>query len=484
MEFPLSLDKDSQEPLFIQLSKALKERIIAGTLPAGAPLPPTRELANSLGIARGTVVKAYEDLIAQGYLESITGSSTFVSKRGQFERNFQTDIVQKRSTAQSAPPRISSDAAKLMQMSLSTGLAGNLKDLNYGAPPSDELPMNQWKEILTKQYRQLLPHHFDAAPETLGQYKLRVEIASYLARTKGLNCQPEQVIVFQGSQQALTYIAKVLIDPGDRVIVENPGYGGARDSLSDRGATLVPIDIDIDGIQVDQFESEAAKLAYVTPSYHDPTGTILSLERRKKLLDWAKHNDSYIIEDAWDSDFSYLNPPLPALQGMDDNERVIYVYSFWKLLYPLTTAGCAIVPPSLVPVFERVKFLSERQFPILEHYALAEFLRTGALALHVKKTKPHYEKRRKALTGALFTLFKTEIEVPRQSAGLHLCIRISQRLIDRGFVSAAAEAGLPLTSTAPYYVSGAELHQFLIPFAGLAAEELERRVSLLSPLAQ
>jgi GntR family transcriptional regulator/MocR family aminotransferase len=484
MEFPLTIDKDNQEPLFIQLSKALKERIVAGTLPAGAALPPTRELANALGIARGTVVKAYEDLIAQGYLESLTGSSTFVSKRGQFERDFQTDIVQKRSQPQSAPPRISRDAAKLMQMSLSTGLAGNLKDLNYGAPPSDELPMNQWKEILTKQYRQLLPHHFDAAPETLGQYKLRVEIASYLARTKGLNCQPEQVIVFQGAQQALTYIARILIDSGDKVIVENPGYGGARDSLTDRGATLLPIDIDADGIRVDLFESEAAKLAYVTPSYHDPTGTILSLERRKKLLDWAARNESYIIEDAWDSDFSYINPPLPALQGLDRDERVIYVYSFWKLLYPLTTAGCAIVPPSLVPVFERVKFLSERQFPILEHYALAEFLRTGALALHVKKTKPHYEKRRKALTGALFTLFKTEIEVPRQSAGLHLCIGISQRLMDRGFETAAAQAGLPLSSTAPYYVSGAPSNQFLVPFASYSAEELERRIGLIAAMAR
>lgn len=483
MDFPIVLDPSNQEALFIQLSKALKERIIAGTLPAGAQLPPTRELATSLGVARGTVVKAYEDLIAQGYLESVTGSSTFVSKRGQFERNFHSEIERRAANASGTPVRISSDAAKLMQMELSSGLAGNQKYLNYGAPPSEELPLNQWKDTLTKQYRQLLPHHFDAAPETLGQYKLRVEIASYLARTKGLNCQPEQVIVFQGSQQALTYIAKILIEPGDTVVVENPGYGGARDSLSDRGAKLLPIDIDVDGIKVDLFASQPAKLAYVTPSYHDPTGTILSLERRKQLLEWADKHNSYIVEDGWDSDFSYVNPPLPSIQGMDKNDRVLYVYSFWKLLYPLTTAGCVVVPLSLVPVFERVKFLSERQFPILEHYALAEFLRSGALALHVKKTKPHYEKRRKALTGALFSLFKTEIEVPRQSAGLHLCIRISPALMERGFVQAAQEAGLPLTSSAPYFVTRARSNEFLVPFAGHSVEELERRIALLAHLA-
>lgn len=483
MDFPIALDTASQEPLFIQLSKALKERIIAGTLSAGTPLPPTRELASSLGVARGTVVKAYEDLIAQGYLESLTGSSTFVSKRGQFERTFQNDIERRNPSPPAAPARISADAEKLMQMALSAGLAGNQKYLNYGAPPSEELPLHQWKDTLTKQYRQLLPHHFDAAPETLGQYKLRVEIASYLARTKGLNCQPEQVIVFQGSQQALTYIAKILIDSGDTVVVENPGYGGARDSLTDRGAKLLPVDIDIDGIQVDQFISQPAKLAYVTPSYHDPTGTILSLERRKQLLEWANRHDSYIIEDGWDSDFSYINPPLPSLQGMDKNERVIYVYSFWKLLYPLTTAGCAVVPPSLVPVFERVKFMSERQFPILEHYALAEFLRSGALALHVKKTKPHYEKRRKALTGALFSLFKTDLAVPRQSAGLHLCIRVSQTLLERGLIQAAQEAGLPLTSTAPYFVFGAKSNEFLLPFAGHSVDEIEHKIAALAHLA-
>ena len=175
---------------------------------------------------------------------------------------------------------------------------------------------------------------------------------------------------------------------------------------------------------------------------------------------------------------------MPSLQGLDKQDRVLYVYAFWKLLYPLTTAGCVIVPPSLVPVFERVKFLSERQFPIFEHLALAEFLKTGALALHIKKTKPRYEKQRKALTGALFSLFRTDVDVPRQSAGLHLCVRISVALMARGFVEAASNAGFSLTSTAPYYVSGARVNEFLTPFAGLSVEEIERRVSLMAPLAK
>jgi len=483
MDFPIVLDDNSADPLFIQLSKALKERILEGTLPVGAPIPPTRELANALGVSRGTVVKAYEDLIAQGYLESVTGSSTFVSKRGQFERKTVTERERHSLSPMPTNDRfLSKDAKKLMEMSLSEGISGDHAELNYGSPPQDMLPLTQWKELLMQQCRQQQPHHFDSAPETLGHYQLRCELASHLARWKGLNCQPEQIVVFPGSQQALNYVAKILINPGDTVVVENPGYGGARDAFRYRGAELLPIDIDNDGLKVYELESvsKRIKLAYVTPSYHDPTGTMMAFDRRNALVQWASKNDALIIEDGWDSDFTYAPPPLPSLQGLDKEDRVIHLYSFWKILYPLTTVGCAVVPPSLVPVFDRIKFLTERQFPVLEHSALAEFLRTGALALHIKRLKPQYEKRRKALTGALFSAFKTDIEVSRQSAGLHLCIRVSPSLVSRGFVEACQKADLSLVSTKPYYAVNPTPNEFLIPFAALSPEEIEARVASLA----
>src|SRR5271170_6407466 len=299
MELPIVLDSKSQDRLFIQLSKVLKERILAGTIPAGASLPATRDLANALGVSRGTIVKAYEDLLAQGYLESTVGSGTFVSKRGQVELDVQREIERLRSApAITTNPYLSSDARKLLEMSLSEGISGYQKELNYGAPPPDMLPINQWKETLIKQCRQQHPHHFDCTPETLGHYRLRAELASYLARSKGLVCQPQQVIVFPGSQQALTHIAKILIDPGDTVIVENPGYGGARDIFKERKAHVLPIGIDQDGIKVHEFDriEQSVKLVYVTPSYQDPTGAIMSLDRRKALLEWASRQDAIVVE--------------------------------------------------------------------------------------------------------------------------------------------------------------------------------------------
>lgn len=483
MDFPIVLDPKSATPLFIQLSNSLKERIITGSLLPGAQLPPSRELADSLGVARGTVVKAYDDLIAQGYLESLTGSSTFVSRRGMIERNAQKEIERlRKAPAPSVEKGLSSEARHLMSMSLSEGIAGNQEELNFGAPPSGMLPLAQWKEAVVKQCRLHQPHHFHCAPETLGHYRLRVEVASYLTRSKGLNCQPEQVIVFPGSQQALSYVARILIDSGDTVVVENPGYGLARDHFKERGANVVAVDIDRDGIRVSEMEAlaERVKLAYVTPSFHDPTGTIMSMDRRTALLSWASSNDAYLVEDAWDSDYVYVNPPLPSLQGLDKEHRVIYLYSFWKVLYPLTTVGCAVVPPHLVPVFDRVKFMTERQFPVLEHHALSEFLRDGGLVKHERKTKPVYEKRRKALTEALFSEFKTDIEVPRQSAGLHLCVRFVPRLLAKGLVEAARRAGFPMMSTAPYYAGPAREGEYLVPFAGVPVEVIEERVASLA----
>lgn len=493
MDFPIVLDARSPVPLFIQLSNGLKERIVSGSLMPGTQLPPTRELADSLSVARGTVVKAYDDLIAQGHLESLTGSRTFVSRRALIERNAHREIERFRNTpAPSVEKGLSSEARRLMAMSLSEGIAGYQEELNFGAPPSEMLPITQWKETMARQCRLHQPHHFDCAPETLGHYRLRVEIASYLARSKGLNCQPEQVIVYPGSQQALAYVARILVDSGDTVVVENPGYGLARDHFRERGANVVAIDIDRDGIKVDEMEAlgEQAKLAYVTPSFHDPTGTIMSMERRTALLSWASSNDAYLVEDAWDSDYVYVNPPLPSLQGLDRENRVIYLYSFWKVLYPLTTVGCAVVPPHLVPVFDRVKFMTERQFPILEHHSLSEFLRDGGLVKHERKAKPVYEKRRKALTEALFSEFKTDIEVPRQSAGLHICVRFVARLVAKGVEEAAQRAGFPMVSTAPYYASSAEAAhkgvssaregEYLVPFAGVSIESIEERVANLA----
>lgn len=474
MELPVTIDKESSVPIFIQLSQCLKARILSGALKPGTLLPPTRDLASSLGLSRGTVLKAYDDLIAQGYLDATVGSGTFVSHRAQSESKARLEMERFTQNPDiKMESLLSAEARDLLTLEVSHGVAGYNTELNYGAPPADMLPLAKWKEILATQTRLQQPHHFECTPETLGSYQLRKEIAAFLSRSKGLNCVPEQVVVFSGSQQGLSYLARLLVNPGDTVVLENPGYGGARDNFSMRRANIVTIDVDANGLKVGELSSISGdvKVVYVTPSYHDPTGAVMSLDRRKALLEWASRHNAIIMEDAWDSDYSYV-PPMPSLQGMDTEHRVIYLYTFWKVMYPLLTIGCAVVPSYLIPAVDRMKFVTERQFPLLEHLTMADFIQSGSLERHIKRTKTIYERRRKALEEALFGSFKTDVEIPKQSAGLHLCVRFSSKLAAAAIESARQEAGLPMLSTAEYYNGTPAVNEFLIPFASMEEESI------------
>lgn len=475
MDLPLTVDKDSSTPIFIQLSQCLKARILSGALKPGTLLPPTRDLANSLGLSRGTVLKAYDDLIAQGYLDATVGSGTFVSRRAQSETSARLELERMSQETQDGMINslLSVEAKDLMAIEISHGVAGYNTELNYGAPPPDMLPLAKWKETLATQSRLQQPHHFDCTPETLGNYQLRKEIAAFLSRSKGLNCSAEQVVVFSGSQQGLNYLARILVNPGDTVVLENPGYGGARDNFSMRRANIVHVGVDANGLKVNELANikDPVKIVYVSPSYHDPTGAIMSLDRRKALLEWASRRNAIIMEDAWDSDYSYV-PPLPSLQGLDTEHRVIYLYTFWKVMFPLLTIGCAVMPPYLVPIIDRMKFITERQYPVLEHLTMADFMQSGALERHIKRTKSIYERRRKALEEALFGSFKTEVEIPRQSGGLHLCVRFTRKLDAPRIEHAAQEEGLPIRSSASYYTGTPSVNEYLIPFASLADETI------------
>lgn len=474
MDLPLTVDKDSSTPIFIQLSQSLKARILSGALKPGTLLPPTRDLANSLGLSRGTVLKAYDDLIAQGYLDATVGSGTFVSRRAQSETSARMELERMSQAPElMTDSLLSVEARDLMALEMSHGVAGYNTELNYGAPPPDMLPLAKWKETLATQSRLQQPHHFDCTPETLGNYQLRKEIAAFLSRSKGLNCSADQVVVFSGSQQGLNYLARILVNPGDTVVLENPGYGGARDNFSMRRANIIHVGVDANGLKVGELAEieDEVKIVYVSPSYHDPTGAIMSLDRRKALLEWASRRNVIIMEDAWDSDYSYV-PPLPSLQGLDSEHRVIYLYTFWKVMFPLLTIGCAVVPPYLVPVIDRMKFITERQYPVLEHLTMADFMQSGALERHIKRTKSIYERRRKALEEALFGTFKTEVEIPRQSGGLHLCVRFTRKLDAPRIEHAAEGAGLPMRSSASYYASAPCVNEYLIPFASLEDETI------------
>lgn len=475
MELALHIEENEEIPLFRRLAGAIREAILSQRLKAGEKMPSTPELAQSMSISRATAVKTYKALINEGYLEAIAGSGTFVnrrltllesSKQQSKEENYQIPLE-----------HFSSYAKRILTVRFNEPTLAGLPDLNYGSPPIDLLPREQWREMLAKYCRIKPTNQFDFANEIFGYRPLRIAIANFFSRSKGVRCSPEQVILFEGSH-AFAHIARLLIEPGDIAIVENPGYLGCRENLHAEGAQVVPVDIDEEGIIVEHLRTRRlkAKLCYVTCAHHDPTGATMSLERRKELLAWAKNNCAFLVEDAFDSDYFYGVPPIPSLQGLDDSGKVLFIYTFWKVLSPLISLGVLVVPSNLIPVFEKAKFLTERLFPSMEHYALTEFISDGHLEQHIKRSYKIYQRRRQKLIYALTQQFRHRISIPRYSGGLHIVIYLQTNLKTEAVLKAAQEANLPMEKTSYFYIGESQPNEFIIPFATISEDIIEHAV--------
>lgn len=476
MKLSLSIDPDQEIPLYLRLVAAMREAIVSQHLMPGQKLPSAQELAESFSMSRATVVKAYNALISQGYLEAITGSGTFVSKRIDLPEVVEPVVSSLKK--QELPGGLSQYAKRILDIKLVEPTLAGLPELNFGSPPVETLPREKWKEILIKYCRVKPPNLFDCANEIFGYRPLRSAIASFLMRTKGVTCSTDQVILFEGSH-AFSHIVRLLIEPGDLVVVENPGYLGARDSLVAEGAKLIAGEVDGDGLMVEPLRRGAvkAKLCYITCPHHDPTGAIMPLERRLELLEWAKTNDTFIVEDGFDSDYHYGIQPPPALQGLDDSGRVLYIYSFWKTLSPLVSLGVLVIPAQLIAPFARAKFLTDRQFPTIEHYALTEIIADGHLDLHIKKTGKIYQARRQKLIYSLSQHFRNQIYIPRASGGLHTLVQFKLPRTNEEILRAAGQAGLPLVSSSYSYMTAPKQGEFLIPFATMEDDEIEPAVN-------
>jgi GntR family transcriptional regulator/MocR family aminotransferase len=359
MDFAIVLDPASATPLHRQLYEALRQAILSRRLISGQRVPSTRQLAKSLGISRSTVLLSYEQLLDEGYLKTIPASGTFVSHE-------LPDALLQPIKPQSPQPTIP------LETSLSTygsrlaktefySLQKPKLPINfscYGKPALDEFPMSLWRRLLSRACSSSL-EILDYPSDPLGYRPLREAIARYLIQSRAVQCEPNQVIVVNGSQQGIDLIARLLLDPGEWVAMEEPGYFDARNMFLAHGAKLVSVPIDELGMVVERlvlFLGEEVKLVYTTPSHQFPTGTVLSLPRRIALLAWAQQVGAIIIEDDYDSEYRYSERPIPALQGLMSNAPVIYVGTFSKVLFPSLRIGYLVVPQNLISMFACAKW--------------------------------------------------------------------------------------------------------------------------------
>ncbi|MDU9408822.1 PLP-dependent aminotransferase family protein [Pseudomonas sp. zfem001] len=428
-----------------QLYQALRERILDGRLASGTRLPASRELAALLGISRNTVTRALDQLYAEGYVAGRVGDGTYVA---ELPHNRPTVAI----TAEADSP-----ALQLLQRHhLATPAKGAPRAFRIGVPAFDLFPFETWARLQARFWRKPSPARLGYG-DPAGDLQLRELIAAYLRNSRGLTCEAPQVLITCGSQQAISLCAQLLVQPGARVALENPGYRAAGHAFAVAGAQLCGIEVDGEGLDVSALQRlNDCQLAYVTPAHQYPTGVTLSLPRRLALLEWAKRVNGWIIEDDYDGEYRYSGTPLAPLAALDEQQRVIYIGTFGKLAFPALRLGYLVLPPALAESFARRQALEMRHSEIGSQAVMAEFIAAGHFQRHIRRMRLAARSRRDALLAAWPAMIPGCSSLPAVDAGLHLSIKVESLARERELITAARAAGIEMNPLSDYWLPGSE----------------------------
>ena len=475
MRVPIIVDRGSDVPLHRQVYERWRDGILARRFHGGDKVPSTRELAGALGVSRATVTAAYEQLSAEGYFETVHGAGTFVCR----ELPDDAPIVGRnavRPAFRAMPVALSRFGQRLGTAYATPPSGTGLIDLSRFGPDPERFPVQLWRRLLVRHLRDARPALFAHGDNAGGYAPLRRQIAAYLARSRAVHCDADQVIVVNGSQQALDISMRLLVDAGDEVALEDPGYPGARQLALAHGARVRPVRVTSDGLHLADLRG-SPRLVHVTPSHQFPKGPSMSLARRLELLEWARRRGTVIIEDDYDSEYRYSGAPLPALQGLANGVPVVYVGTFSNVMFRGIRIGYVVVPTDLVAPFTRAKWLADRHSPLLDQAALAVFMGEGHLERHIRRMRRLYRSRREALVGALERHLGDAAVVHGDAAGMHALVRFRAADVRER----ARRHAVRMASADPYYLSGRSPNEFILGFAAIDERTIVEGVKRLGP---
>jgi len=476
----IAIDRAAPATISTQICAAIRKMIFSGALSAGERLPSSRTLAQELDVSRTTIISVFDHLTEEGLIESHTGAGSFVCE-----------------TLGTHLPRLPSPSAETMarrhkNLKLSRCLDHAIdrfapriphqpKAFTTGIPAFDAFPLAQWSRLVSRHYREkrdIVMGYGD--PE--GYMPLRKAIASHLRGNRGLACDAEQIFIVSGAQQAFNLICSVLLDPGDKVWFENPGAIGARNSLYAHGMDLVPVPIDDQGIVVQEGLRRAPdfRLAFVTPSHQQPMGVTLSLARRIELLHAAEQSDAWILEDDYDGEFRYRRTPLPTLQSLDATERVIYVGTFSKSLFPALRLGYFVAPAMLVDTFRKISGAFLQGAPSNLQAVLADFMQEGHFATHIRRMCKIYAERYDTLMDASRRRLGGLLEVMPTETGFHTIGRLPRGFTERRVSEAAARHGLSVSPVGRYCIEPIAMNGLVLGFSTIRSPEIRAGVETLA----
>jgi GntR family transcriptional regulator / MocR family aminotransferase len=494
----VTLDPQADTPMYRQLYHGLREAILAGRFAGGTRLPSSRALANDLGVARNTVLQAFDQLRSEGYLAGRRGGGTRV--RGAIPDAMLAVPPRPPSRART-PARPTRGATSVAMPVLSTRgralVAGGAQFIatgrapvpfELGVPAADAFPVRLWGQLAARRWRRGAVDLGDTDPA--GDRALRAAIASYVATARGAQCTADQVLVLNGAQQALHLIAHVLLDAGDSAWIEDPGYFGARTALEAAGVRLVPVPVDAEGLDVDAGirSAAAARLAYVTPSHQFPLGAVMSAPRRLRLLAWARAAGAWIVEDDYDSEFRYAGRPLPCLQGLEAAQgdgaqpsRVLYVGTFSKTLVPGLRLGYMVVPDALVDPFRAARSATDRHTTTLHQGVLADFIGDGHYARHIRRIRALCAERQAVLVDAAAARLGGLLTLAPDPAGLHLVGRLAPGIDDAEAARLALANGVRTAALSRFHLAAARHHgdALLLGYAAFGERRIREGVDRL-----
>jgi GntR family transcriptional regulator/MocR family aminotransferase len=485
---PITLQDREEIPIYQQLYDWFRRAITGGQLRPGQRVPSTRNLAAELKTSRMPVLGAFEQLLAEGYLEAFVGAGTYVarsipddtlSRPAEKARNGLQETAEKR-----GPRRLSRRAVALTNLPAQSWL-DNLGAFRVSLPALDHFPIGVWSKLVARHSRRP-PKGIMAYGDAMGYLPFREAIAEYLGAVRGVRCEASQILVTTGSQQALQISAQVLFDPKDRVCVEEPGYPGARQAFITVGAQLIPVRVDHDGMNVAEIirRGRDARAVYVTPSHQYPMGMTMSAARRMLLLNWAARSGAWIIEDDYDSEYRFASRPIASLQGLDTDGRVIYIGTFSKVMFPALRLGYVVVPKDLIRPFSAARDATDIFSSTLYQAVLTDFIEEGHFARHIRRMRMLYMDRRKTLIRAIHSQMKDMLEVIGAEAGMHLVGLLPRGANDVGVSRRAAQRGISAIPLSTCYLIPPSRGGLILGYGGANSHQIHDGISTLRMSAQ
>lgn len=463
-----------------QIYESLRDQIMARVYGIDGLLPSSRTLAGEMGVARSTITVAYEQLAAEGFIETRHGARPRVARAA---------VARGRTRVASRPserkPRLSAFGERLRQdpprwTEAPRGLVANFR---YGELSPSDFPVLAWRKAvvaaMTRRPERL------AYDDPCGSLRLRTALQGYLWRSRSVRCEIEQIVIVNGSQQGLDISARVLLDAGDRFVMEDPGYQMARHTFAATGAEPVPIPVDIDGLDTTRLDGVEARLAYVTPSHQYPLGGVMPIGRRHQLLAWARKHDAYVIEDDYDSEYRYDTKPIPPLHALEGSDNVIYLGTVSKTLSPTLRIGYLVVPAGLQSLFGAAKQIMDRHTPLIEQDALAAMLESGAYDSHVRRARRRNAERQQTLLGSLRRRFGDRVRIEGTAAGLHVVAwfdHLPQKRED-ALIKASRAKGVGVYPVSALFAGARGSREpvgLVMGYSALEAAQIERGCKLLA----